>query len=179
MLRDAIRWTADYTMASVERGWVPREIDPETRNLVATTLAHFEAYLKPVETQWLTGRITALLAHYYVPDMPVALHQAVLTDWVEALRAFPKWAVERACRDWLSGHDKRPTISAIVRQCEEATSGDQARAECLRKLVAPALKPHGRTGRMLPAPDHAGDGLDGAERGGGFRAIGELLDNAA
>lgn len=63
---------------------------------------------------WLAGRITTLLSHYYTPDIPAALSEAAMVDWLAVLDGLPRDDIERACMDYLRDEpDRRPTPGRI------------------------------------------------------------------
>ena len=60
----------------------PLDVLPEIRG----ALAEIDQILGPAPPKKISARVTVLLSHYFVPDLPVQAQVAVLEDWVEALR---------------------------------------------------------------------------------------------
>jgi len=54
-----------------------------------------------------------LLSHYYQPDTDPAVVRAMAADWWDVLGAFPRDAIERACREWLREGTRRPAPGEI------------------------------------------------------------------
>lgn len=124
---------SDWALPSMN-DCVPR-IPAEGREQVATALAHYERHLKPAPQGKITARVTVLLSHYFVPDLPVAAQRAVLTDWVDALADFPWWAIQKACAEWLKTERRKPTPADIVLRCEAAISKAGVDVWALKKLL--------------------------------------------
>lgn len=72
----------------------------------------------PADLSWTMGRIAALLSGYYDKATPLGIREIEAEDWAEALRDYPQWAIERACRWWKSVDNskrgKRPVEGDIV-----------------------------------------------------------------
>ena len=66
----------------------------------------------------MMGRIATMLAHFYVSPLSEAEMSAVASDWAEALREFPQWAIAEACSEWLRTQERKPTPAAIRRLCQ-------------------------------------------------------------
>ena len=79
--------------------------------------------LSPVQNiQAVISRITALLAHYYTPDLGEDLWALVTHDWSQALKPYPGWAIAQACQHWRDAEpSRRPTPGAIVQECGRLT----------------------------------------------------------
>lgn len=73
------------------------------------------------------GRIASLMVHYYIPNIPDVMQEAVAADWSRALAGKPAWAVARAVDWWLSAANERRRIRPVPGDIE-------ARVEC--ELVA-------------------------------------------
>ena len=110
----------------------PKSLVPEIRD----ALAEHERYMEPAPRQKISARVTVLLAHYYVPDLPAAAQVAVLEDWVEALRDFPWWAIKTACDEWLRTQRRKPVPADLVDLCNDAMRDARHDLWALRRLVA-------------------------------------------
>lgn len=48
------------------------------------------------------------MAQYFVSSVPVEVMTEIARDWHEELREYPSWALQKACRWWMSAeNDKR------------------------------------------------------------------------
>ena len=60
---------------------------------------------RPQDPDWVAQRIFTLLSHYFVADTGAQVHQAIARDWKHELRDYPNWAIDAACKWWLSRHN--------------------------------------------------------------------------
>lgn len=104
-------------------------------SLVQDALAEHQAYLAPAEPKALLARITVLLSHFYVAELPPAISQAIATDWFEALCEFPAWAVNRAAAAWLREESGKPSIADIRRLCIGYVEREQRHATVLNRML--------------------------------------------
>ncbi|WP_085552254.1 hypothetical protein [Azospirillum agricola] len=110
--------------------------DEQRERVVRTFIPALEAHLEPADGQWINGRVAALLAHYYVPDMPMALQVATLGDWITLLSRFPQWAIEAAVDEWLDRPGRqRPMPGDIADACRWRIAEPALNLRLLRKLV--------------------------------------------
>jgi len=65
------------------------------------------------------GRVATLLSHFFVSSTEEAEMRAMLSDWADALGEFPQWAIEEACREYLRTQERKPTIAAIRKLCQQ------------------------------------------------------------
>lgn len=77
-----------------------------------------DAMSKPADIVWTLARVAALLNPYFDKDTPQGIREIEAEDWAEAIREYPQWAIERACRWWKSASNsdrrKRPLEGDIV-----------------------------------------------------------------
>lgn len=77
-------------------------------------LADLDRELAPANREWVSARIVTLLAHYWMPDMPVKLSEAVMGDWIRILGDLPRHAVEAGCQAYLQSETRaRPTPGQV------------------------------------------------------------------
>ena len=99
---------------------------PEQGHIEATV----SALSQPVEPAWCMARVASLLNPYYDKDTPQAVRVMEAEDWMEALAAFPQWAIERAVRWWKSAENdqrrKRPLEGDIAAICKREMRGISA-----------------------------------------------------
>jgi hypothetical protein len=82
---------------------------------------------EPCNPAWCMARVAALLNPYYDKDTPQAVRQMEAEDWLEELREYPQWAIERAVRWWKSQENtdrrKRPLEGDIAARCKVEMRG--------------------------------------------------------
>ena len=84
--------------------------------------------LKKPDAKWMAFRITTLLSHYYQPDQPSPLSEAVMMDWLRLLDGYSKAAIEHACDGYLRDQPRRrPTPGDILARAKAKDEGDAAR----------------------------------------------------
>ena len=122
----AITMQGDMTPERVDRDleWLKRSLpslreDQEVRRQAKTVIS---SHSKPAHPAEISARVLALLNSYYDKDSPVSIQEIEAEDWVEALKNYPYWAIERACRWWKSDENgyrrKRPLEGDIVDRCK-------------------------------------------------------------
>ena len=87
----------------------------EAQSLLATC----ETLRRPVDPEWLMGRVATLLGQFFVSQTEEAEMRAMLADWRDALAEFPQWAVAEACSEWLRTQERKPTIAAIRKLAQQ------------------------------------------------------------
>lgn len=74
------------------------------------------------DTTWCMARVAALLSPYYEKGTPQAIQEMDARDWLESLRPYPQWAIERAVRWWKGPENKyrhrRPLEGDIAERCK-------------------------------------------------------------
>lgn len=98
-----------------QRAHLPVKTMEEAQSL----LAECETLRRPVAKDWLMGRVATLLSHFYVSLTDETEMRAILADWAKALAEFPQWAVTEACDEYLRTQERKPTIAAIRKLCEQ------------------------------------------------------------
>ena len=120
-------------------GWGDRpaaaRLKPETVDMVFGALRQYEAYLAPADRAQTSVRIAALMAHYFVPDMPAGLQAVLMNDWLAALAEYPAWAIQQACRTWLRGEKRKPTIAEFIAICGDATNDARTEVRVLERAI--------------------------------------------
>lgn len=94
-------------------------ITKDQAKAVRKAISTLESGLTPARRPALSARVTTMLAHYFVPDMPQVLADAVMTDWIEALAEYPNWAISAACKRWLHREKRKPTIADVREECRD------------------------------------------------------------
>lgn len=76
----------------------------------------------PARSEFIAGRVTALLSNYYVAEIPDQIAESVARDWIKELEPYPAWAIDNACRWWGSRENKKrgkkPIWGDIGERCE-------------------------------------------------------------
>lgn len=129
---------------------LPATVSQEQHDQASKALAHFERHLAPAPRPEVVGRVMTALAHYYVADIPAAVHKAVSDDWAEDLGEFPAWAVVEAFRQHRRLDGRKPTIAAIRERCHRLTAADREKRDRLRGLVTVEIGPAAAPVRMRP-----------------------------
>ncbi len=99
---------------------IPTLSSEQAAEIDGRILPQYIACLSPAPTNQISGRVTSLLAHYFVPDMPEELYFVVINDWIDALSEYPFWAIQESCGIWLRSENRRPTPSDIRISCSRA-----------------------------------------------------------
>ena len=89
----------------------------------AAAIQAASAKMTPASREWIAGRVSVLLSHYWQPgDEAQVLADARLADWVAALGDFPRWAIEDGVRAWNRGEGgtRRPVPAAVAVLCRQA-----------------------------------------------------------
>ena len=128
------RKTGEWSPEWGEKPVVPR-LRPETVDMVIEALRQYDLYLAPADRAETSARIAALLAHYFVPDMPAGLQTVIMTDWLDELAEFPAWAIQEACRGWLRNEKRKPTLADIIRVCNRATYDSKTEVRVLERAL--------------------------------------------
>ena len=123
------------TITIIDRYWEPPLVSPEGKSRITTLLAEYDHYLEPAPREKILARVTVLLGHFFVPDLPVAAQTALLVDWVEVLAEFPWWAIEEASREWLKSQTRKPTPGDIAKLCRAAVSASRVDMWALRRML--------------------------------------------
>jgi len=99
-------------------------------------LGDIEACLAPANGKQVTGRAFALLSQYYVGDIPSEAHAMIFADWREGLSGLPFWALDAACKSYLSGRNckKKPQPGIIRALAVEEVTELQAIAERIKQV---------------------------------------------
>lgn len=130
------RWTnKGENLVVIEKPWRPPSSVPA--KLAEQIPALIDAYrdgMKPGRKDYLTGRVTVMLAQYFVPDMPFELQALLLADWVDCLNEFPSWAVKAACDRWRDTERRKPTPADIRAICLDLVKAHRTTLERLQIL---------------------------------------------
>lgn len=114
---------------------VPKLPAEAVQVLESKYLSQFDAFLAPVDAEWLSGRVSTLLSHWFVPDMPYAVQVAMLGDWLDILGHLPQSAIAAACLQWLGGERSKPMPSDILALASERVAWASEQRTALRRLV--------------------------------------------
>jgi len=84
-----------------------------------------EKLMKPAGREWTSGRVATLLASYFVSQLPANIQAAIAEDWLAELQSFPAWALQEACRWWLSADNperkRKPHPGDIAARARQET----------------------------------------------------------
>ena len=96
-----------------------------------------ETNAKPPSEEWLTARVTALLAHFFQRDDPEAISLLVMADWIDALSDVPQEAIQQAIAERIRQSDRRKPIPGEIRE------------RALARIRKPYVKPEAVVGPVL------------------------------
>lgn len=131
--------------------WTPSPVPEGQKRAALRILSDMDRELTPAPSDWIAARIVTLLAHFWMPDMPENLHQAISRDWISVLGGYPRQAIDRACLDYLRDDtSKRPTPGKIRKLCEERVGEKMRDRDRLRECLECKALPRER-GRMMTA----------------------------
>jgi hypothetical protein len=131
-----MRYDHDFELAGIDSRWKPPAVRAETlAAIISNHIPALRRYLAPATPKQISARIIAMLAHFWVGAMPTSLQTAIAADWVDALAAYPLWAIRESASSWLRSHTRKPTIADIVELCESMTRRDRLRLQLLERLV--------------------------------------------
>jgi len=135
----------DYTLDGDEKPWSsPRSVTVEQHRAAHNTLERLDAEIVPCTTEWLSGRIATLLAHFYVADTDPMFNRAVAGDWLKAMSGLPQYAVAEACERWLKEKTTKPK-PADIRQLSISIVGKPwIWQQRLREVVAAPVQNEGQ-----------------------------------
>jgi len=103
---------------------------------IRVLLPKYDAYLTPARGDETAARVTVLLSHFFVVDLPPAAHAALLRDWLRALADLPLWAIDGACNRWIAERDRRPAPANIRALALEACADASRERDRLRQIIA-------------------------------------------
>lgn len=88
-------------------------LDPGNRDLIVQCLAASEERMRPAEPDQIIKALTPLAA---IPQWQTtaADEQFKLAVFVEGLSPFPKWAIDRAVKAWVTTSRKRPAPADLI-----------------------------------------------------------------
>lgn len=122
--------------AEVGRWSVPAVVTAEQATEARGMIVALDAHLAPAERQRTLARVMALLAHYYVAELPAQVQQALAEDWAEDVGEFPAWALDEACRTWRRANPRRkPTPGEIRDLCRREVATHRRQRDRLRQIV--------------------------------------------
>lgn len=117
--------------------WQPPAIDDKQRAWISgNALPQLDELLAPADGVELTTRITTLLAHFYVANLPAKAHAVMIEDWRKALCDLPMWAIDAGCAKWFETEERKPTPAGIRRLAKLAVAEAEEDRQKLRKMVA-------------------------------------------
>lgn len=98
----------------------------------------------PAPGRWISGRVATLLSHYFVSASDERVMSAIAEDWVETLKDYPAWAIQNACRWWMSAENqyrhRKPLPGDVEDACKREVAGIIA-ARTMAKLGPPERGP--------------------------------------
>ena len=119
-----------------ERAKTMTLVETERETLVSL-LPAYRAYLEPGPRAEISALLTRLRAHYFVPDVPDALAQALADDWADDMALFPLWAVKAACDRYRRSEASRaPRPADIISFCKEEIQDEHQEVQEIELALA-------------------------------------------
>jgi hypothetical protein len=149
LLRDAARWSypanSGVPIPVPAPDWLPPAADDEHLAEARIHIAALARWLAPVaDPEWLGERITALVAHAWVPDMDEAAMAMFLADWHTDLERFPKRTIEAMAAELRAGDRRGITLAAAIAVCTRIDAHARFELDALRRAVDPAAQARAR-----------------------------------
>lgn len=106
------------------------------RRSLAAAIRSYERHLATATPKEIAGRVTTLLAHNFVPDMPYKAQAALVGDWIDVLAGYPFWAIQNAALTWLAHREpaERANVTRIRELCERLVSRPRCELAVLRRM---------------------------------------------
>lgn len=101
----------------------------------------------PATRQWIAGRVATLLSQYFASSIPAEVMTAIAADWHEELHDYPAWALQRACRWWMSADNadrrRKPLAGDIAARTKREMGVVDIAARAVKRF-GPVVKPEPR-----------------------------------
>lgn len=114
----------------------------------------------PATRQWIAGRVATLLSQYFASSIPSEVMTAIAADWHEELQSYPGWALQKACRWWMSADNserrKKPMPGDIAIRAKREMGVVKIADRAVRQFGGPVSKP---SVRQPPATPEAADAI--------------------
>lgn len=115
----------------------------------------------PAPRPWIAGRVVSLLGQYFVAEPESSVMVAIAADWDAELRGHPAWAIQRACRWWMSSENpnrrKRPLPGDIAERAGREMAIVRVAESALRRFynpVKPVQREEAPASDAKPTPEH-------------------------
>ena len=116
------------------------DTSPGSRPAIEVVERAVSEVLQPCDTRWLAVCVASMLSSYYQRDEPQPVRDKIMADWLDALRPYPAWAVDSACRWWRSEDNpdrrRRPLEGDIVARVRRELRGVHLVPQLLRAQSA-------------------------------------------
>jgi hypothetical protein len=117
--------------------WFPPPATAEQMADAIAALAEYEVWLAPARKEWLSARMKALFARFWIADLDASTHGFVFADTLYAVREFPEWAIAEVCHEWIANKTTRPHAAELVGRCRQLVAADAVTLHNLRRFVDP------------------------------------------
>lgn len=108
---------------------------PASREERDATISAVEKIAQAAQGKWIAQRVVILLDHYFTTQSHPAAMEGVARDWIEELNTYPEWAIEAACRWWISRENpkrrQKPVPGCISAKAHE----EMATIRIARRMV--------------------------------------------
>jgi hypothetical protein len=117
--------------------WFPPPATAEQLADATAALEEYEVWLAPARKEWLSARMKALFARFWIADLDASTHGFVFNDTLFAVREFPEWAIAEVCHEWIATKTTRPHAAELVGRCRQLVGADAVTLHNLRRFVDP------------------------------------------
>ncbi|SEN87406.1 hypothetical protein SAMN04489859_102031 [Paracoccus alcaliphilus] len=90
---------------------------------------------QPADPLWIGQRVVTLLYHYFAADIAPAAIEAMAEDWITELREYPAWAIEAACKAWLSKDNPKRGKKPMPGDISEGADKSAALITSARQMI--------------------------------------------
>lgn len=108
---------------------------PTSRDEAEATKNAIRELDTPADPRWLAQRVVTLLTHYFITDAHPAALESIAMDWTHELGGYPDWAIEAACKWWLSRHNPKRRYKPMPGDISERAQVEAAIINTGRKQV--------------------------------------------
>ena len=117
---------------------------PKNQKEADETRQALQQLTAPANKSWIAQRAVKILAHYFVAEMHPEILKSISEDWNRELAGYPEWAIEEACRWWLSQHNKKRRQKPMPGDISEVAQRSMGMTKLAERLVD-AYDKHGPT----------------------------------
>src|SRR5215469_9712816 len=124
--------------------WEPPPLDADALGEAAAQVERLRGYLAPVtDMQWLGDRVQAWVVQSWLHELEPGPMRMIVSDWIEGLREFPKWALAKVAAQTVRG-DHRCSLAVVFKACTLEVADARVELAGLERLVDPRQQERAR-----------------------------------